>query len=266
MLSKFRRILSDPSRLRRAIARRLSPELTRPDLSQVNLHRYVAQVPDRYAINLAKYLGRGGTECAETQARFILGNEKRNSGDLPRYYFLKLVCDQILKEKITGDYVELGVYKGNTAALLTDLARRTGSCAYLLDTFDGFASDDLVGIDSNIKMEFTDTSLNAVQELVGVENVKFVRGYFPATAGQIPMEARFALVHLDCDLYKPFLAALEFFYPRLMPGGFLIMHDYGSLFWDGVEKAIDDFFADKPETVVPIPDKSGTAVVRKVSK
>jgi len=264
--AKFWRLLSDPSRLRRAIARRLAPELTELGPSRIYPGRYAAQAPDRYAINLAEYLARGGTDCAKTQSQFILGNEERNSGDLPRYYFLKLVCDQILTERITGDYAELGVYKGNTAALLADLARRTGSRVYLFDTFSGFASDDLVEIDRNIKIEFADTSLDAAKQLVGGENVKFVQGYFPATAEQIPVEARFALVHLDCDLYKPFSAALEFFYPRLVPGGFLIMHDYGSLFWDGVKKAVDDFFADKSERVIPIPDKSGTAVVRKVSK
>ena len=56
-----------------------------------------------------------------------------------------------------------------------------------------------------------------------------------------PSDARFALVHIDCDLYKPFKAGLEFFYPRLVTGGFLIMHDYTSLWWDGVERAVESF-------------------------
>jgi hypothetical protein len=49
-----------------------------------------------------------------------------------------------------------------------------------------------------------------------------------------------------------------------VPGGFLIIHDYGSLAWAGAEKAIDAFFADKPECVVQIPDSCGSAVVRKM--
>ena len=118
--------------------------------------------------------GSGGTDCAKTQSQFILGNEERNSGDLPRYYFLKLVCDQILTEGITGDYAGLGVYKGNTAALLADLARRTGSRAYLLDTFKEFASDDLVEIDKNIKIEFVDTA--AISKMHSAQNVAAVDG------------------------------------------------------------------------------------------
>ena len=41
------------------------------------------------------------------------------------------------------------------------------------------------------------------------------------------------------------------------------MHDYTSLYWEGVEKAVEEFFADKVESVIPIPDMSGTVAVRK---
>ena len=41
------------------------------------------------------------------------------------------------------------------------------------------------------------------------------------------------------------------------------MHDYGSLYWDGLEKAVDTFFADRVEAIVPIPDMCGTVVARK---
>jgi len=36
-----------------------------------------------------------------------------------------------------------------------------------------------------------------------------------------------------------------------------------SLYWDGVERAVNEFFADKPERFIPIPDKSGTIAIRK---
>jgi O-methyltransferase len=220
-------------------------------------------VPDRYADNLNKYLQRGGTDCLETRSKFLSGTD-RNDGDLCRYYFLKLASDQLLKERIIGDAAELGVWRGNTAVILAEFTRRVGSTAYLLDTFSGFSKDDLTGIDAKKAMEFTDSSVNIVSDLVGSDRVKFVKGYFPDTQDQIPIGAVFAFVHIDCDLYNPFKAGLEFFYPRLVKGGFLVMHDYSSLYWDGVEKAIDEFFSDKPEMVIPISDKSGTAVIRKI--
>jgi O-methyltransferase len=225
---------------------------------------YIAYVPDRYSSYHDKYLNQGGEfDCRHIES-FIRGNEINNGGDLPRYFGLALVCDQIVKEKLVGDVAELGVYKGNTAVLLAALARKLGSTAYLLDTYEGFAPSDLTGIDANKAPYFGDTSLESVKSLVGLQNVHYVKGQFPGSASELPAEARYCLVHIDCDLYIPFDAALHYFYPRLITGGFLIMHDYSNIFWEGAEKAIDEFFVAKPEKVIPIPDKSGTVVIRKL--
>jgi O-methyltransferase len=114
-----------------------------------------------------------------------------------------------------------------------------------------------------LKGAFSDTSLDAVRAKVGVEKTVFIKGRFPATAAAIPDDARFALVHIDCDLGEPMMAGLQYFYPRMQPGGFILMHDYGSLYWDGAEKAVDDFFVGKAEGVIPLPDRCGSAVMRK---
>lgn len=226
---------------------------------------YVAYKPDRYSDKYDIYLKRVGRDIVPGIKKFFFDNKLRNSGDLTRYYFLNLVIDQILKENVKGDLAELGVFKGNTAFLLAETAARIGTTAYLFDTFQGFAEDDLKGVDEGkVDYSFKNNSLAAVRSLVGDQNVKYVQGYFPDTTAQIPDNLSFCLVHIDCDLYAPFCAALRYFYDRLAPGGFLIMHDYSSLHWDGAEKAVDEFFAGKPEKVVPIPDKSGTAVIRKV--
>ena len=75
---------------------------------------------------------------------------------------------------------------------------------------------------------------------------------------------RFALVHLDADLYEPTKAGLEYFYDKLEPGGFLILHDYGSPHWPGVLRAAQEFFANKPEKLIRIPDRSGSSLIRKI--
>lgn len=222
-----------------------------------------AQVPQRFGDNLHRYQAERGELDVEQLLHGFVADNPGNRGDLNRFYFLLLVFDQILKEQIQGDVAELGVYKGNTAVMLAGLARKLGATAYLLDTFEGFDAADLSDVDSDKEMEFADTSLERVTGLVGETNAQYVKGYFPGTADQIPDDARFCLVHIDCDLYKPFVAALHFFYQRLVPGGFLVMHDYGSLHWNGAERAVDEFFADKAESPVPVPDGSGTVVVRK---
>jgi ADP-heptose:LPS heptosyltransferase len=221
------------------------------------------QTPQRYGDNYSRYIAKGGQLRIEQLLPGFTHGNINNRGDLNRFYMFTLVFDQLIKEQIYGDIAELGVYKENTAMMLATFARQIGATAYLLDTFEGFDRAGLEGVDANKVMEFADTSPSQVQTLVGAANTRYVQGYFPDTAKEIDDDAQFCLVHIDCDLYAPFKHALSFFYDRLTPGGFMIMHDYSSLHWDGAERAVDEFFADKPESVVPVPDGSGTVIVRK---
>ena len=221
---------------------------------------YRADPPQRYWGNYGRYIERGGLiDLEEDIPGFVADG---NVGDISRFYFFCLSFDQVMKDDLQGDFAELGVYRGHTASLLAKMARRLGRTAFLLDTFEGFEPSDLRGIDAGQKLQFADTSLEAVKARVGDAAVRFVKGHFPGTADQLP-DTSYCLVHIDCDLYAPILSALEYFYPRLVPGGFLIIHDYSSLAWDGAERAIDQFFADKPEAIIPLTDGAGSVVIRK---
>ncbi len=223
---------------------------------------YRADPPGRYWGNYQLYQTRGGMVRLDDDIRgFTAGGA--NEGDISRFYFFCLAFDQLMKEGIRADVAELGVYKGHTASVLATMARRMGTTAWILDTFEGFNPTDLQGVDSAHAMEFADTSLPEVRALVGEENVRYIKGYFPDSAAQLPDDATYSLVHIDCDLYLPISNALKYFYPRLVPGGYLIVHDYASLAWDGAEQAVDEFFEDKPEAVIPLSDGCGSAVIRK---
>ena len=153
------------------------------------------------------YQARGGQVRLEDDIKgFVTGGA--NDGDISRFYFFSLAFDQLMKEGVTGDIAELGAYKGHTASLLATMARRMGTTAWVLDTFEGFSPVDLAGIDGTQKMQFQDTSLEAVRALVGDENTRYVKGYFPDSAAQMPDDLKFALVHIDCDLYLPISHAL----------------------------------------------------------
>jgi len=221
-----------------------------------------ADPPGRYWGNYALYQRRGGLVRLEEDIRGLL-NGRTAHGDISRFYFFCNAFDQMMKEGVRGDIAELGTYKGETATVLATMARRMDTTAWVLDTFEGFNLADLTGVDAVHKMEFDDTSLEAVRALVGEQNVRYIKGYFPESASQMPDGLAFCLVHIDCDLYVPITHALKYFYPRLVPGGYLIVHDYASLSWDGAEKAVDEFFADKPEAIIPLTDGCGSAVIRK---
>jgi hypothetical protein len=222
-----------------------------------------ADPPQRYLGNYERYLAQGGRLLLE-QNLAAFTHSGANRSDMARFYFFCLAFDQIVKEGLAGDFAELGVYKGHTGALLAGFARRLDRTVYLLDTYEGFSDRDLTGIDADVQAaSFADTSLAAVQAVVGESNVRFVKGYFPDTAAELPADGIYCFVHIDCDLYAPMASALEYFYPRMVPGGFIVVHDYSSLHWKGAEKAVDEFFADRPECPVPLPDGAGSAVIRK---
>lgn len=230
-----------------------------------DLNMYTDYVPDRYSLKLAQYKKDNSFFTNEGIRTWVNRNFDNNAGDLTRYFFLNLCFDTLLSEGLKGNVAELGVYRGNSASLLSRYARKTGQTCYLFDTFDSFDARDLEGADADVAQAvFSDTSLDQVKALVGEENTVFVQGYFPESLSGKNIESPFVFVHIDCDLEKPFKAALDFFYPRMVKGGYIVMHDYSSLCWPGATIAVDAFFADKPEYIVPVPDKSGTVVVRKV--
>lgn len=198
--------------------------------------------------------------------KFVAHNVKNNGGDIGRLWALLLNCKQVAHENVEGDFAEVGVWRGNTAAVLAHYAGRFGRRAYLFDTFQGFDQRDLVGVDGTHRQgHFADTSLSLVQELLGSDaaHCEFVKGYFPESLQPAHRQARFALVSLDCDLYEPMKAGLEFFYPRMASGGTLMLHDYSSGFWEGARRAVDEFCRASGARAVLLPDKSGSAVIRK---
>jgi hypothetical protein len=196
--------------------------------------------------------------------KWIKGNKVNNNGDAPRLVTLLLNARRIVANEIKGDFAELGVWKGNSAAVLASISRPDRRRLYLFDTFNGFDARDFVGSDAGQSVYFSDTSLQAVKQLIGEDDgTVYCAGYFPESLTAEARDSVFALAHIDCDLYEPMKAALEFFYPRLSPGGMIVMHDYSSGEWKGATRAIDEFLAQIQEQLVLVPDKSGTAIIAK---
>jgi O-methyltransferase len=176
-----------------------------------------------------------------------------------RYASLALAIERLKTENIDGAFAELGVYRGYTSKFIHDLA--PGRRFYLFDTFEGFPQEIT---ESAGDERFRDTSQESVARFIGnLDNIFFRPGYFPHTAEGLESE-RFSLVMLDCDLYQPAVEGLQFFYPRLVAGGYFFFHDFNSPESDhAIARAASEFLADKPETVIEIPDEWGSAVFRK---
>ncbi len=184
--------------------------------------------------------------------------------DKVRFYAFWFQIERLRKNKISGDFAELGVYKGVTANILHEMDKSRK--LHLFDTFRGFDQADLNYEVTKEKKystkEFSDTTAEAVRRYIdGGENIQIHEGYFPKTTLGIENEL-FSFVNIDADLYKPTIEGLRFFYPRLAPGGVIFIHDYNHN-WNGIQKAVDEFIATIPENVVALPDWQGTAMLIK---
>jgi hypothetical protein len=98
--------------------------------------------------------------------------------------------------------------------------------------------------------------LESVQRnLSGLNGLHYHAGLFPETGGGVEA-LRFSFVHTDVDIYESTKAVLEFFYPRMLPGGMILTHDYATS--TGARKAFNEFFADK---IDPVLELSGNQAV-----
>lgn len=188
-----------------------------------------------------------------------------DSPDLVRNSALALMADEIYDRKIDGAVAELGVAQGEFARVIN--AHFPDRKLYLFDTFEGFPETDVEHetfhqYSTTSKDQYADISL---EQVIGSmrfpENCIIKKGYFPDTAEGL--EESFCFVNIDCDLYKPIYAGLSYFYPRLVRGGYMFVHDYRSKYFLGVREALRAFAYEQGISYCVLPDNTGTAVIVK---
>ena len=178
--------------------------------------------------------------------------------DYVRVRTLEALCREL--DDVPGAAAELGVYRGGFARCLNALLpERT---LYLFDTFEGFDAAEAKDEAAGFVQAHRNTGADRVLRLMPhPEKVIIRQGLFPASIGGL--EDRFALVSLDVDLEGSTLAGLRWFYPRLNPGGFLMLHDYNSPRLPGVKRALRCYEAELGGRLpaVPLCDGNGTLVL-----
>lgn len=181
---------------------------------------------------------------------------------------LRLIAEELKKWNVPGEVAELGVFQGMFAAEINRLLPEKR--LYLFDTFYGFDDRDIeiekrVGNRYAKAGDFSDTGIDVVKvRLMYPEQAVFCPGYFPESLTAIAEELpRFAFVSLDPDLYEPVYEGLRIFYPLLSSGGMILVHDYNSMQFPGVKKAVEKFREEQKISVVPLMDLHGSAVIVK---
>jgi O-methyltransferase len=151
--------------------------------------------------------------------------------------------------RFEGSFAQVGVFKGGSARLIAEAKKENKQPFYLFDTFEGMPKVN-EKIDLHKEGDFKNTSLENVKKLfTGIENIVFCPGFFPKTSSPAQND-KFAFVYIDVDIYQSVKDSLEFFYPRMLQGGFMIFDDYMGKNTPGVKKAMDEFLRDKKE--IPI--------------
>ena len=141
---------------------------------------------------------------------------------------------QVLADGIPGDLAECGVWRGGTTiwmrALLA-LAGVTDRSVWVIDSFTGLPLDAAVreGWETPVIREHLPVSLDRVQQnfaLYGMldDQVRFLPGFFRDTLPDAPV-SQLAVLRLDGDLYESQMNVLMYLYPKLSPGGFVIIDD-----------------------------------------
>ncbi len=153
---------------------------------------------------------------------------------------------------LDGGLAEAGVFKGGTAKLICEF--KGDRPLHLFDTFEGMP-ETRPDVDTYSKGAFSSTSAGAVTRyLAAYPAVHVHKGRFPDTAAGLPRDAAFSFVHLDMDVYESTLEGLRYFFPRLVPGGVLLSHDYNTHYCRGVKKAFDEYFEGRAVRVQPLWD------------
>jgi hypothetical protein len=161
-----------------------------------------------------------------------------------------------------GELAECGVWEGASLIPIALFLRQRGirKHIYGFDSFCGFDNSiekdlQLGGADDPNKRVggFSNTSLNLVQRKLKrfdlLNMVTLHDGYFKNTLYRVSDES-FAFVHLDCDIYESYKTCLNFFYPRMVPGGIILLDEYNDPPWPGCNQAVDEFLADKREELI----------------
>ena len=176
-----------------------------------------------------------------------------------RCYLLYRLLLQYLA--VEGDVWECGVYQGGTAAMMAAILgdKLPAKKLYLFDTFEGMPETGAE--DLHAKGDFSDTSAESVAQYVGHAGLCVIRkGFIPQSFAGLE-SARIALAHVDVDIYRSVKDCLEFIWPRLSRGGFIVCDDYGFPTCPGARAAVDEFFAGK--TAFPLCLPTGQALVFK---
>jgi hypothetical protein len=163
---------------------------------------------------------------------------------------LQFCIEDVLRRNVPGDLIETGVWRGGSVIFMRAVLKRhevKDRLVWAADSFEGMPVPDGDTYPDDKGADLSDFALlKAPLEQVRAsfarfglldDQVRFLKGWFRDTLPEAPIE-RLAILRLDGDLYESTMDALRVLYPRVSPGGYVIVDDYN---WPTCRKAVTDY-------------------------
>ncbi len=175
---------------------------------------------------------KDGTDWPKN-AHTMIGTKRLNN--------LQFCTEEVIKKQIPGDLIETGVWRGGACIFMRAILEAyniKNRKVWVADSFEGLPKADLTKYPKEEKVPFDTIDFLKVS-LVEVKNnfknydlldgqVCFLKGYFKDTLPKAPI-TKLALIRIDGDMYESTMDSLTNLYPKLSPGGFIIIDDFDDI-------------------------------------
>ncbi len=181
-----------------------------------------------------------------------------------RVYVVCALADMV--KHLPGDFVECGVNTGAYSRAVIDYINFNSlqKTFFLLDTYQGLVREQITKDEYNAGVgEYLNTYQDVYEQVVKTFapfNTRVIRGAVPGTLAQCTAES-VCYLSIDMNVVEPEIAAAQFFWDKLVPGGVMILDDYGFPAHLAQKKAFDSFAAEKGVSILYIP--TGQAIIFK---
>lgn len=184
---------------------------------------------------------------------------------------LARVAQEVLSKGVDGDFVEFGVHRGGTAAILAQLLMKSDRKLHLFDRWgdlpeptaeDGRQQQNYArtNIPDKLQELIDQPPLESTKDLIerrmGFARTVYYQGWYEDTLPTYQGK-RIAFASVDCDYYKSVALVLDFIAENAAPGCAIVVDDYDE--WPGARQATDEFCAKRN---LPMEAVLGQAVIR----
>ncbi len=213
-----------------------------------------------------------------------LEKAKDSNGKRIRFFLLSGLVEELARRgQLQADVAECGCYMGHSSFLIASVLKHCDFDGrfHIFDSFEGLSDpveEDLAPIakgpdraeiarqmnPKDGKRRFRCSLERVRRNLKEFDFISYYPGWIPTRFDEVAAK-KFSFVNIDVDLYEPTIDCLNFFYPRLIPGGMMFVDDYGVSSWPGSARAVEKWLIDNPTALALKIPLGGLVIVKQTA-